>query len=101
MEASREKLRQLGLTDNQITEIESRGAAVDRITIHSPMSGVVTHKNAIEGLYVDRGTKIYTIADLSQVWIVLDVYESDLIWIKEGHSVNFSVEAIPGKTFNG
>lgn len=65
------------------------------------MSGVVTHKNAVEGLYVTQGTKIYTIADLSQVWVVLDAYESDLLWMKEGQAVNFSVEAIPGRTFNG
>jgi len=101
LEASREKLRQWGLTDKQIREIESRGSAVDRITIQSPMSGVVTHKNALEGLYVNKGTKIYTIADLSQVWVVLDAYESDLPWMRENQMVNFSVEAVPGKIFKG
>jgi Cu(I)/Ag(I) efflux system membrane fusion protein len=101
LEASREKLSQLGLSANQISEIETRGTAVDRINIQSPVSGVVTHKNAIEGLYVAKGTKIYTIADLSQVWVVLDAYESDLLWMKEGQAVSFSVEAIPGRTFSG
>jgi len=99
LDASREKLRQLGLTEGQIKEIESRGSAVDRINIQSPMSGVVTHKNALEGLYVNRGTKIYTIADLSQVWVVLDAYESDLPWLREGQMANFSVEAVPGMMF--
>ena len=101
LEASREKLRQLGLTDDQISEIESRGTAEDRITIVSPLSGVVIHKNALEGLYVDRGTQIYTIADLRSVWVVLDAYESDLHGLKKGQRVDFNVEAVPGQTFHG
>lgn len=99
LEATREKLRQLGLTDKQVQKIETRGTAAERMTILSPMSGIVTHKNALEGLYVNKETQIYTIVDLSAVWVVLDAYESDLPWIKEGQKVDFTVEAFPGKTF--
>ena len=101
LDASEEKLRQLGLTDEQIEEIEKRGTAKDRVTIHSPMSGVVVHKNAVEGLYVAQGTQIYAIADLSQAWVVLDVYETDLSWLRKGHTVSFTVEAIPEERFEG
>ena len=101
LEAAKEKLRQLGLTDAQLKEIETRGRGTDRVIIYSPMSGVVIHKNALEGLYVQRGTQIYTIADLSKIWVVLDAYESDLPWLREGQHVEFTVEAVPGETFQG
>ena len=101
LEASEEKLHQLGLTNEQIKEIDTRGTSVDRVSIVSPMSGVVTHKNAVEGLYVQRGSQIYTIADLSSVWVVLDAYEADLAWIKKDQDVSFTVEAIPGEAFEG
>jgi len=100
-EAAEEKLRQLGLTDAQIDEIQNRGSATNRVMIYSPMSGVVVHKNAMEGLYVQRGTQIYAIADLTKIWVVLDAYESDLPWLQEGQRVEFQVEAVPGVTFLG
>jgi Cu(I)/Ag(I) efflux system membrane fusion protein len=65
------------------------------------MSGIVIHKNAVEGMYVNTGTKIYTIADLSRVWIKLDAYESDISWLRYGQSVEFEIEAYPGETFKG
>ncbi|NQT25472.1 efflux RND transporter periplasmic adaptor subunit [candidate division KSB1 bacterium] len=99
VDAVREKLRQLGLTDNQIDDVEKRGTASDRLIIVSPISGVVIHKNALEGRYVDRGSQIYTIADLSQVWAVLDAYEKDIGLLSEGQTVSFEAEALPGKTF--
>lgn len=101
LDAAREKLRQLGLTDDQTKQIEERESATERITIHSPMTGVVIHKNAVEGLYVNKGAPIYTIAELSNVWVLLDAYETDVPALQVGQSVDFSVEAIPGKTYEG
>ena len=99
LEASRDKLRLLGLADAQIENIESAGEPVTHITIYSPMGGVVIHKNATEGMYVNTGTPIYTLADLSRLWIKLDAYESDLPWIRYGQEVEFSTEAYPGQIF--
>jgi Cu(I)/Ag(I) efflux system membrane fusion protein len=99
--ASREKLRLLGLTAEQVAEIESRGAAADHVTIYAPAGGIVVEKNALEGMYVDTGTRIYTIADLSEVWVKLDAYESDLAWIRYGQKVAFASVAYPGQTFAG
>jgi len=65
------------------------------------MGGVVIHKNATEGMYVNTGTPIYTLADLSHLWIMLDAYESDLPWIRYGQEVEFSTEAYPGQVFKG
>ncbi|MBN2589445.1 MAG: efflux RND transporter periplasmic adaptor subunit [Sedimentisphaerales bacterium] len=100
-DAAREKLRLLGLKSEQIAEIEKNGEPVDHITIYSPIGGVVIDKNATEGMYVETGTKIYTVADLSQVWVKLDAYESDMMWIRYGQEVEFSTEAYPGEVFNG
>ena len=100
-QAAREKLMQLGLTKEQIEQIVKEGRAKDRLMITSPISGVVYHKAAVEGMQVMPGEMLYKIADLSQVWVILEAYESDLSWIKYGQSVEFTAEALPGETFYG
>ena len=99
--AAREKLRLWGLTADQIKDIEKHEKPNDHITIYSPVGGIVLHKNAQEGLYVQTGTKIYTIADLSHLWVKLDAYESDLAWLRYGQAVEFTSEAYPGERFLG
>ena len=101
VEATREKLRLWGLTSEQIKTIERSGKPTDHITIYAPIGGIVIHKNAVEGIYVQTGTKIYTIADLTQVWVKLDAYESDLSWLRYGQEVEFYTEAYPNETFIG
>ncbi len=101
VEDIRDKFRLWGLTDEQIAEIEARGTASDYMTIFAPMGGIVIHKNAVEGMYVNTGTRIYTIADLSRVWVQLDAYESDLQWLRYGQEIEFDTEAYPGETFTG
>jgi Cu(I)/Ag(I) efflux system membrane fusion protein len=101
LEATREKLRLLGLTVEQIGKIESSGRTVTHITIYSPIGGVVIHKEATEGMYVNTGTPIYTVADLSRLWVMLDAYESDLPWIRYGQKIEFTTEAYPGEVFMG
>jgi Cu(I)/Ag(I) efflux system membrane fusion protein len=99
--ASREKLRLWGLADEQIKAIEAAGKANDHLTIFAPISGTVIQKNALEGSYVKTGTQIYTIADLSRVWVKLNAYESDLAWLHVGQDVSFAAEAYPGRDFAG
>ncbi|MFC1671908.1 efflux RND transporter periplasmic adaptor subunit [Planctomycetota bacterium] len=101
LNAVREKLRLWELTDEQIASIEKSGKASDHVTVYSPVSGVVIRKAVNEGSYVGTGTRIYTIVDLSRVWVLLDAYESDLEWIRYGQNVEFSTEAYPGKPFRG
>ena len=101
VEAAREKLRLWGLTAKQIKEIEASGKPSDHITIYAPAGGIVVHKNAVEGMYVQTGSKIYTIADLSKLWVKLDAYESDLKWLRYGQKVTFTAEAYPGENFTG
>ncbi|MEN8126995.1 MAG: efflux RND transporter periplasmic adaptor subunit [Planctomycetota bacterium] len=101
LRAAREKLLLLGLTEEQITDIETAGEPLDRLTIYAPIGGVVIDKKATEGAYVKTGTPIYTIADLSKLWVLLDAYESDLPWIQYGQSVEFSAQSLPGEVFTG
>jgi Cu(I)/Ag(I) efflux system membrane fusion protein len=101
IDAVRGKLRLWNLTDEQIADMEKLKTPSDHITIYAPVSGVVIKKNALEGTYVDTGTEIYTIADLSQVWVMLDAYESDLVWIRYGQKIEFQAEAYPGTIYTG
>ncbi len=101
LDAAREKLRLLGLTAEQTGKIESSGRTVTHITIYSPIGGVVIQKNATEGVYVDTGAPIYTVADFGRLWVKLDAYESDLPWIRYGQKVEFTTEAYPGEFFQG
>ena len=101
VEAAREKLRLLGLSEQQVAQVEQRGKADDHVTLNAPAGGIVIHKNAQEGMYVQTGTRIYTIADLSTVWVKLDAYESDLIWLRYGQKVEFTSVSYPGETFTG
>ena len=99
--AARERLRLWGLDPSRIKQIEKSGQARRHMDITSPLGGVVIHKNAVEGMYVKTGTPIYTVADLSRVWVTLDAYESDLVWLKKGQNIDFTVEAVPGRRFHG
>jgi Cu(I)/Ag(I) efflux system membrane fusion protein len=101
VEAARERLSQWGLTREQIKEIETSSKPDDHLTIFAPIAGVAIHKFAVEGMYVTTGTRLYTIADLSRVWVMLDAYESDLAWLRLGQQVDFTAEAFPGETFQG
>jgi len=101
VDSAREKLRLFGLTPAQIEAIETSKEPQDHLTIYSPVSGTVVHKDAQEGMYVKTGTRIYTIADLSRVWVKLEAYEADLKWLHYGQDVRFEVAAYPGEHFLG
>jgi len=99
--ASRHKLALLGLSAKQIAHIEARGKPLDHLTLHAPVGGVVIEKRAQEQMYVQPGTRLYTIADLRRVWVKLDVYESDLSRVRTGQTISFTSEPYPGESFSG
>lgn len=98
--ASREKLRLWKLTEEQINTIEVTGTVNDQFDILADRGGVVTRRNVSVGDYVDTGTILFDIVDLSKVWILADAYETDLPFIKIGDNVSFTAAGIPGNTFN-
>ncbi len=99
--ASREKLRLFALTDEQIASIEDGSFSSDRLTIYTPINGVVTHLAVREGDYVKTGEPIATVADLSRLWLDLEAYESQLSTLRWGQRISFTVESHPGETFEG
>jgi Cu(I)/Ag(I) efflux system membrane fusion protein len=101
LEAVRSRLRRWGMTDAQIAQAEEGAPDSDRITIYAPIGGTVIARNGQEGMYVETGERIYTIADLDKVWVTLEAYESDLVWLHFGQTVEFTTEAYPGQVFEG
>jgi Cu(I)/Ag(I) efflux system membrane fusion protein len=90
-----------GLTDKNILEILKSGKVRDHVTLYAPIKGIVIHKNAVEGKYFKTGDRLFTLADLSKLWVNLDAYESDLKWLRYGQKVVFTTDAWPGETFSG
>lgn len=100
-QASVEKLKNWKLTEKQIHQILEEEAIQEQFPILADVSGVVLNKKVNLGDYIKKGETIYEIANLSRVWVLFDVYESDIPWVKIGDSVQFTVSSIPGETFNG
>ncbi len=99
--AARAKLRLLGFAAGQIDQLERRGTPTERVTVRSPLTGVVMQKHGEVGQYVQRGTPVYSIAGLEQLWLLLDAYESDAPWLTRAGHVEFTIDALPGRTFEG
>ncbi|MGC1272235.1 MAG: efflux RND transporter periplasmic adaptor subunit [Planctomycetaceae bacterium] len=99
--SAREKLRLLGVSDQEIDEIWKTGNTDARLVIRSPQSGHVIRKSVVEGSRIETGQSLFELAELSTVWIEADVYEGDLALLREGQKVEASVEAYPGRVFTG
>jgi Cu(I)/Ag(I) efflux system membrane fusion protein len=100
-EASREKLRQWKLTDDQIAKIESSGVVQNNFEVVSNTAGTVTARRVNTGDHVSQGTVLFDIADLSKVWIMFDAYESDLQFLRTGEKLSFTLQALPGIDYSG
>lgn len=102
IEGMRERLRlNYGMTDDQIRHIEETRTMQTTVQFYSPISGTVVLKQVQVGQYVDEGTVLYQLANLSKVWIYLDVYEKDIPFIKKGQIVHIKTEAYPNEEFTG
>ena len=101
VDAARDRLRLWTFTDNQIEELEIRGTPTTSVTIFSPISGYVIDKTAFQGMFVKPEMTMYTIADLSTIWVQAEVYEYELSFIQIGQSATLTLESFPGETFPG
>ena len=99
-QAAMEKLMQWMLTDRQIAQIESSGKVKTNFEVYSNTSGIVTAKRVATGDHVSEGTVLFDIANLSNVWVMFDAYESDLPFLKVGNTISFSLQALPGTNFS-
>ena len=99
--AARQRLEQWEVPASEIQKLESTGKPVTDLTFDSPVTGYITERNALPNMYVQPETKLYTVADLSTVWVYANVFQTDLGMIKPGNRVAVTVDAYPGRTFSG
>jgi Cu(I)/Ag(I) efflux system membrane fusion protein len=95
------RLRQMGLTKEQIAALDSKPVEILSSEIIAPMTGTVVAQNVYEGQYVETGEKLFEIADFSTMWFMFRAYEMDMPWIEIGQTVKVTTPAIPGRTFDG
>jgi RND family efflux transporter MFP subunit len=99
--AARQRLEQWEVPASEIEKLEATGKPITDLTFNSPVSGYITERNALPNMYVQPETKLYTVADLSTVWVYAQVFQDDLGKIKPGDPATVTVDAYPGRTFNG
>ena len=99
--AARERLEQWEIPQSEIAKLESTGKVITELTFNSPVSGYITERNALPNTYVQPETKLYTVADLSTVWVYAQVFQTDVGRIKPGELAEVTVDAYPGKVFKG
>lgn len=99
--SARERLRLWDANETQIAALERRGQAEPVLTVYAPSSGIVMRREALPGKYVEPGTILYEIADLSTVWISAEIYESEMAAIKVGQLATIAFAAYPDKSFHG
>jgi RND family efflux transporter MFP subunit len=99
--ATRRRLLLWDVTEAQIAALEERREPETRLAVYSPIEGFVIHKNAYEGQHVGPDRELFTIADLSEVWVIADIYESDLPLVREGQRALISLSYQPGSSYVG
>jgi hypothetical protein len=101
VKSTRQRLLLWGISETEIRKLEMERTVQQYMKISSPNTGTVVEKSVLEGQYVKEGQNLYTVVDLSHLWLHADVYEYEMGWIKEGQHLEISSAAYPGETFNG
>ncbi len=101
LRSSRERLELFDVPTHQIKELEQSRKIKKQLHIHSPFAGRIMHIGAREGQYITPKDELYLIADLSRIWVNVDIYEDDLPWMKINDRAEMTVRAAPGRTFHG
>jgi len=99
VESARERLAQWDIPQQEIARLETTGQVEETLEIYSPVSGYITERNALPNLMVQPDTRLYTVADLSTVWVLAQVFQNDLGRIKVGSSASLTVDSYPGREF--
>jgi len=101
VESSKVRLRDLNVPQSVITKVLKTGKSQKRIPIIAKTNGVITRVGIRNGMYITPTTELYTIADLSSIWVLVDVFEHQLTWVKKGNKAEIQVQGVPGKTWMG
>ncbi|MEE9614140.1 MAG: efflux RND transporter periplasmic adaptor subunit [Thermodesulfobacteriota bacterium] len=98
---ARRRLEVWDVPEHQIRELEEKGEVMKTLHVHSHSDGIIIKKSVEHGMFVRPGRMLYAIADISKVWVYVDVYEYELPWIKAGQEAEMTLAAYPGKVFRG
>jgi len=101
LQSSLERLQLLDVPAHQIKQLNTTRKVMKGLHIHSPFDGIVMKIGARDGQRITPNTELYKIADLSRVWVIVDLYEDDMPWVQVGDEADMQVAGIPGKTFHG
>ncbi len=101
LESAKRRLRLWDISDKQIEELERSGKITKTLTIYSPIRGYVVEKMAVRGLKVMPGMNLYQIADLSTVWVLADIYEYEIPFVKVGQEATVMLTYYAGEVFKG
>ena len=101
LESARRRLTLWDVPKEAIDNLEKTGEVQRALTLRSPISGVVTVKNVVEGARITPADILFEITDLSRVWVLVDVYEAELGRAKVGMPAELTIQSAPGKTFKG
>jgi len=101
LRSAHERLELLDVPSHQIRLLQTKRKIMKGVHIHSPFDGIVMKIGARQGQRITPETELYMIADLSRVWVIVDLYEDDLPWVREGDTAEMKVAGIPGRTFTG
>lgn len=99
--AAKARLQQFDIAESEIAKLDETGNVVTDLTFYSPASGYVTERNALPNVYVQPETKLYAIADLSEVWVLAQIFQNDAGKVKPGDPVEITLDAYPGRVFRG
>lgn len=100
-QSARKKLQNWKIAESEINKIEKSDSEIIKTKIHAHHGGVVLKRNVAQGDHVQMGDILFEIANLSNVWVMLDIYESDIQWVAVGGLVQFTVASLPGRSFEG
>lgn len=99
--ASRERLGSLGMAPPQLAELERTRKPAQRVRVQAVQDGVVARLNVREGMYVTPATEVLMLADLSSVWLLVDVFERQADWVQVGMPAEVTLPYLPGETLEG
>ncbi len=98
-EAAKEKLMNWKLTKKQVNKILETGKLQNQFPVLADVSGVVLNKRVNLGDYIQKGQSLFEVVNLSKIWVLFDVYEADIPWIKKGNTISFTVQSLPAQVF--
>lgn len=99
--AAEQRLEQWDVPQSEIAKLKETGKPITDLTIDSPVAGYITERNALPNMYVEPSTKLYTVVDLSRVWVYAQIFQNDVGRVKPGDLAQITVDSYPGRTLSG